>query len=77
MFNFKSLRCCSCNSVMFNLPALEIVKLNGMEFRCECCGHVNLVKNLKFKTSDKNYLKNAAMEGLFKFHQDENNYLMP
>ena len=47
MFNFKSLTCYKCKSVMFNLPEMEVVKLNGMHFRCECCGHVNLLNGFR------------------------------
>lgn len=55
MYNFKSLICYNCNSVMFNLPEIEIAKLNGINFRCECCGHFNLLKEKKFlKALDKN-----------------------
>jgi hypothetical protein len=48
MYNFKSLVCCNCNSVMLNLPKKEVAKLNGLYFRCECCGHLNLLKEFKF-----------------------------
>lgn len=52
MFNFKSLVCYNCKSVMFNLPDMEVTKLNGLRFRCECCGYVNLLS--EFKTIDSN-----------------------
>lgn len=33
---------------MLNLPETEIKKLNGLNFRCECCGRLNLLKESKF-----------------------------
>jgi hypothetical protein len=55
MFNVKSLVCYNCNSVMLNLPEKEIVKINGLNFRCECCGHLNMLQKFEFlKTIDKN-----------------------
>lgn len=55
MFNFTSLKCSNCNSVMFNLPSSEIEKLDGFNFRCECCGQFNLLQELKFnKPINKN-----------------------
>ncbi len=60
MFNFKSLICYNCNSVMLNLPATEITKLNGLNFRCECCGHLNLLKRSKFfESMDKSLSKST------------------
>lgn len=54
MYNFQSLICYNCNSVMLNLPETETVRLDGLHFRCECCGHLNLLKGLKFlKSSHK------------------------
>ena len=55
MYNFQSLICYNCNSVMLNLPEKEVAKLNGLHFTCECCGHLNLLKEFKFlKNIDKN-----------------------
>lgn len=54
MYNFHSLICYNCNSVMLNLPETEIKKLNGLNFRCECCGQLNLLVESKFlKTIDR------------------------
>ena len=66
MYNFQTLICYNCNSVMLNLPKKEVAKLNGLNFRCECCGHVNLLKNFKFvKTFGKNLaLDNRSRENL-------------
>jgi hypothetical protein len=55
MYNFQTLVCYNCSSVMLNLPKTEIKKLNGLNFRCECCGHLNLLNESKFlKTIDRN-----------------------
>ena len=43
MYNFKTLFCYNCKSVLLNLPEVEISKLNGLNFVCECCGHRNLL----------------------------------
>lgn len=48
MYKFKSLKCYNCNSVLLNLPESEIVKLNGLNFQCECCGHQNLLSRSRF-----------------------------
>lgn len=37
--NFNTIRCCICESVLLNLPEEEIIRLNGLTFRCESCGH--------------------------------------
>lgn len=55
MYGFKSLICYNCKSVMLNLPEVEISKLNGLNFVCECCGHQNLLaKNVFSKSIDTN-----------------------
>lgn len=33
---------------MLNLPEKETVRLRGFNFRCECCGHLNLLDGMKF-----------------------------
>lgn len=43
MFNFKTLRCNYCDSVIANLPETVIDKLNGLTFECECCNHSNIL----------------------------------
>lgn len=48
MYKFKSLKCYNCNSVLLNLPESEIIKLNGLNFQCECCGHQNLLSMSRF-----------------------------
>ncbi|NLD49398.1 MAG: hypothetical protein GX660_19755 [Clostridiaceae bacterium] len=52
MYNFKSLICYNCKSVILNLPEIEITKLNGLNFQCECCGHKNLLAKSEFLKSD-------------------------
>lgn len=54
MFNFRSLRCYYCKSVILNLPEIEISKLNGLNFQCECCGHQNLLTEFKFYKGTNN-----------------------
>lgn len=48
MYKFKTLHCQHCKSVMLNLPESEILKLNGLNFQCENCGHQNLLLDFKF-----------------------------
>lgn len=48
MQNFKTLKCCHCRSVVLNLPETEVIKLDGLTFLCECCGHKNTLENLNF-----------------------------
>lgn len=48
MYDFKSLICYNCKSVILNLPKSEISKLNGLNFQCELCGHRNFLLNLHF-----------------------------
>lgn len=39
------LHCYNCESVILSVSTWEILRLNGLSFRCECCGHENhLVK---------------------------------
>ncbi|MFZ5989797.1 MAG: hypothetical protein ACOYWZ_22100 [Bacillota bacterium] len=55
MYSFKSLICYNCKSVILNLPEVEISKLNGLNFQCECCGHQNLLDKFEFlKSTDSN-----------------------
>lgn len=71
MYNFQSLTCYNCNSVMLNLPQKEVAKLDGLHFRCECCGNLNLLKEFKFQTTiDKDLsLGNISMEDFLTFQQ--------
>lgn len=65
MYNFQSLICYNCNAVMLNLPEKEVAKLDGLHFRCECCGHLNLLKEFKFlKTIDYLSLDSISIEDL-------------
>ena len=48
MFNFKTLKCCYCNSVIANLPESEINNLDGLTFTCECCNHSNMLVDSEF-----------------------------
>lgn len=46
---------------MLNLPEMEITKLDGLHFRCECCGHVNLLNEFRFlEATDKNLPLNSS-----------------
>jgi DNA-directed RNA polymerase subunit RPC12/RpoP len=51
MYDFKSLICYNCKSVILNLPKSEISKLNGLNFQCELCGHRNLLTEFTFSRS--------------------------
>lgn len=42
--NFITVRCCNCNSVLLNLPESELKRLDGLTFRCECCGNKLLLE---------------------------------
>ncbi|TYQ12902.1 UNVERIFIED_CONTAM: hypothetical protein Cloal_3941 [Acetivibrio alkalicellulosi] len=67
MYNFKSLICYNCKSVILNLPEIEISKLNGLNFQCECCGHKNLLTQFSFsKSVDTNdpYLNILSVDNL-------------
>lgn len=46
---------------MLNLPEMEVAKLNGLHFRCECCGHINLLKDLKFHKAMSDKLSYNAL----------------
>lgn len=48
MHNFKSLYCYNCKSVILSLSEIEICKLDGLNFQCDCCGHQNLLTEDKF-----------------------------
>ena len=47
MFNFKTLKCNYCGSVITNLPEAVIDKLDGLTFQCECCNHSNILMGSK------------------------------
>jgi len=47
MFNFKTLKCTYCGSVITNLPEAVIEKLDGLTFECECCNHSNILMGSK------------------------------
>ncbi|MCX7708828.1 MAG: hypothetical protein N2484_03150 [Clostridia bacterium] len=49
MKKFKTLKCYHCSSVVANLPETELLKLNGLTFRCECCNHKNQLHEFEFK----------------------------
>lgn len=51
MYNFKSLVCYNCKSVIMTLSDREIAKMKGLNFLCECCGHQNLLSGTRFNKS--------------------------
>jgi len=53
MFNFRSLKCNKCGSVLLNLPLKEILKLNGLTFRCDYCDHLNTIKSEEFNNAQE------------------------
>lgn len=54
MYNFKNLKCYNCKTVILSLPEMEIEKLNGLNFQCDCCGHQNRLQEFKFVKSPNN-----------------------
>ena len=48
MYDFKSLICYNCKSVILNLPKSEISKLNGLNFQCELWDIEIFLLNLHF-----------------------------
>ncbi|HOP99681.1 MAG TPA: hypothetical protein PK604_02390 [Acetivibrio clariflavus] len=48
MYDFSDLKCYNCKSIILSLPPMEIEKLNGLNFHCDCCGHQNLLQGFKF-----------------------------
>ncbi|MEN8904644.1 MAG: hypothetical protein ABF289_01650 [Clostridiales bacterium] len=60
MYKFRSLNCYYCKSLVLSLSEIEINKLNGFNFRCECCGHQNKLSEFKFyKGTNKNHHNNT------------------
>ena len=51
MYNFITLKCHKCDSVMMNLPERIVAKLHGMDFRCENCGCHNVLLGPEFSKS--------------------------
>lgn len=47
MFNFKTLKCSYCGSVISNMPDAVISKLDGLTFQCENCNHSNVLMDAK------------------------------
>jgi hypothetical protein len=43
LFNFITIRCHHCASVIFNLPSFEVEKLEGHTILCGCCNHHSLL----------------------------------
>lgn len=54
MSNLKSVSCFWCKSVILNLTISEIKQMNGLHFQCECCGHQNLLSEMRFHKSRNN-----------------------
>jgi hypothetical protein len=54
MYKFRSLNCYYCKSLILSLPEIEILKLNGLNFQCECCGHHNKLTEFKFYKGNSN-----------------------
>lgn len=48
MYNFITLKCCYCSSVITNLPDSVVVKLEGLTFECESCSHSNILSGSEF-----------------------------
>lgn len=54
MYDFKTLVCYYCNQVVLELPVQDVERLDGLNFMCECCGHLNMLKHSKL---DRNFSK--------------------
>jgi len=54
MYDFMILKCYNCKSVILSLPKIEISKLDGLSFQCDCCGHQNHLKGFNFIKSPNN-----------------------
>jgi hypothetical protein len=72
MRNTKNLKCYHCNSVIIDLPESEIIKLNGLNFRCECCNNENLLSGLKFRKSCNSdpYNNILSIENIWQLYPD-------
>lgn len=66
MFDFVTLQCYSCNSVIISLPRSEASKLEGLTFQCECCGHQNLLNQYKFHAANNSdpFINTLSFENL-------------
>ncbi|MCX7921936.1 MAG: hypothetical protein N3B21_07995 [Clostridia bacterium] len=64
MLKNKSVHCYNCRSVILVLPEMELLKLNGFNFVCECCGHQNTLNEFKcYKGTMKDpYLNTFSIE---------------
>lgn len=70
MYDFKTLKCYNCKSVILSLSEIELSKLNGLNFQCECCGHQNRLQELKFIKSANNndpYLNTLSIDNFLLF----------
>ena len=70
MYDFKTLKCYNCKSVILSLSEIELSKLNGLNFQCECCGHQNRLQEFKFiKSANLNdpYLNNLSVDNYLLF----------
>jgi RNase P subunit RPR2 len=47
MNDFKTLVCYNCKQIVANLSVQEVMKLKGVNFMCDCCGHLNMISSQK------------------------------
>lgn len=43
MYNFKTLKCSNCSTVILNLPEAEVKKIDGATLQCDCCDHLSIL----------------------------------
>lgn len=51
MNNCKAIGCYNCGWILLEMPASEIIKMNGLNFWCDCCGRANVLNHFKFLKS--------------------------
>jgi hypothetical protein len=57
MYKNTSLHCSYCNSELIKLPKIDVNKLDGLTFKCNCCQHENRLINMHFvKITEKNIM---------------------
>ncbi|NMB33892.1 MAG: hypothetical protein GX992_06650 [Clostridium sp.] len=67
MYSFTTLFCYNCKSALLNLPETEVLKLDGLNFVCECCGHQNLLRKnqfLKSVNTDDPYTNTQSIDSI-------------
>lgn len=66
----NSLHCYSCESMVLQISSSELKKLNGLNFRCECCGNENKLnesKLVKGTNSNDPYVNILSLDKMSSF----------